>query len=68
MYDASADRSTREEIISLLDQRKEPEAADKLIDIARTSTDPAMRRRAISALSHRKDPRTAKLLSDIVDK
>jgi len=68
MYDASADRATREEIISLLEQRDEPQAADKLIDIVRTSTDPSMRRRAISALSHKKDPRTAKLLMDIVDK
>jgi HEAT repeat protein len=68
MYDASADRATRDEIVSLLEQRDEPQAADKLIDIVRTSTDPSMRRRAISALSHKKDPRTAKLLMDIVDK
>jgi len=68
MYDASADRSTREEIISLLDQRPEPQAADKLIDIARTSTDPSMRRQAISALSRKKDPRVTKLLLDIIDK
>ena len=68
MYDASADRSTREEIIRLLEQRDEPQAADKLIDIARTSTDPAMRRLAISALSHKKDPRTTNLLMDILDK
>jgi HEAT repeat protein len=68
MYDASADRSTREEIISLLDQRPEPQAADKLIDIARTRTDPSMRRQAISALSRKKDPRVTKLLLDIIDK
>lgn len=68
MYDASADRSTRDEIVSLLEQRQEPAAADKLIDIARTSTDPSMRRRAIEALSRKKDPRTAKLLMDILEK
>ena len=68
MYDASADRSTRDEIISLLEQRQEPAAADKLIDVARTSTDPSLRRRAIEALTRKRDPRTAKLLTDIVDK
>ena len=68
MYDASADRSTRQEIISLLAQRPEPQAADKLIDIAKTSTDPSLRRFAISALSRKKDPRVTKLLLDILDK
>jgi hypothetical protein len=68
MYDASADRSTRQEIISLLAQRSEPQAADKLIEIAKTSTDPSMRRFAISALSRMKDPRVTKLLLDILDK
>lgn len=68
MYDASADRSTRQEIISLLGQRSEPEAADKLIDIAKTSTDPSARRLAISELSRNKDPRVTKLLLDILNK
>jgi HEAT repeat protein len=68
MYDASADRSTRQEIVSLLDQRPEPQAADKLIEIARTSTDPSLRRQAISALSRKKDPRVTKLLLDILNK
>jgi HEAT repeat protein len=68
MYDVSADRDTRREIISLLSQRSEPEASDKLISIARTSTDPALRRSAIGVLSRKKDPRTAKLLMDIIDK
>ncbi|HEV2643308.1 MAG TPA: HEAT repeat domain-containing protein, partial [Candidatus Elarobacter sp.] len=62
IYDASTDRSTRDEVISLLEQRQEPEAADKLIDIAHNGTDPDMRRRAIAALSRKKDPRTTKLL------
>jgi len=68
MYDASADRSTRQEIISLLAQRPEPQAADKLIEIARTSTDPSLRRLAISSLSRNKDPRVTKLLLDILNK
>lgn len=68
LYDSSADRQMREEVIHLLEQRPEPEAADKLIEIARIGTDPQMRGSAIAALSRRKDPRTAKLLTDILDK
>jgi tetratricopeptide (TPR) repeat protein len=68
MYDAAADRTTREEIVRQLAVRQQPEAADKLIGIARTSTDPDMRRRAIEALSQKKDPRTTKLLMDILNK
>ncbi|MGI8548729.1 MAG: HEAT repeat domain-containing protein [Gemmatimonadaceae bacterium] len=68
MYDNSADRQIRVEVIRLLERRPEPAAADKLIEIARIGTDPEMRRNAIAALSRRKDPRTAKLLTDILDK
>src|SRR5665213_2076097 len=68
MYDAASDRSTRQEIVSLLQQRPESEASDKLVSIARTSTDPSLRRRAIDALAARKDPRAKQLLMDILNK
>ena len=68
IYDLSADRSTRAEVISLLGQRSEPAASDELVNIARTSTDPALSRRAIDALARKKDPRTTKLLMDILNK
>ena len=68
IYSSASDRSTRSEVISLLAQRDDPQAADRLAEIAKTSTDPSLRAMAIDALSRRKDPRTAKLLMDIVDK
>ena len=68
MYDASSARPIRETVIDLLSSRKEPEALDKLVDIARNGTDPAMRRQAISILARSKDPRAAKLLLQLVDK
>lgn len=68
IYDAASDRSTRQEIVSLLQQRPEPEASDKLVSIARNSTDPSLRRRAIDALATRKDPRAKQLLMDILNK
>ena len=68
MYDVAGDRPLREQLISLYAQRTEPEATDKLLDIARTGTDPDLRRYSISALSRKNDPRTKKLLMEIIDK
>jgi HEAT repeat protein len=68
MYDTAADRPLREQLIRLYAERNEPEATDKLLDIARAGTDPDMRRYAISALSRKNDPRTKKLLLEIIDK
>jgi HEAT repeat protein len=68
MYDVAGDRPLREQLISLYAQRTEPEATDKLLDIARTGTDPDLRRYSISALSRKNDPRTRKLLLEIIDK
>lgn len=67
-YDGVSARPLREEIVSALGDRKEPEAADKLIEIARSGTDPQVRRSAINSLTRRaaKDPRTNKLLLDLI--
>jgi HEAT repeat protein len=68
MYDAADSRAMREQLLSALANRKEPEASDKLIEIAKTSTDPNMRRVAINYLSRRNDPRTLKLLMELIEK
>jgi hypothetical protein len=68
MYDVAGDRPLRQQLIGLYAQRTEPEATDKLLDIARTGTDPDLRRYSISALSRKNDPRTKKLLMEIIDK
>jgi HEAT repeat protein len=68
LYDAADSRSMREQLISALASRKEPEATDKLIDIARNSTDLEMRRLAINYLSRKNDPRTTKLLMELIEK
>ena len=68
MYDAADSRSMREQLISALASRKEPEATDKLIDIARNSTDLEMRRMAINYLSRKNDPRATKLLMELIEK
>jgi HEAT repeat protein/TolA-binding protein len=68
MYEAADSRSMRERIINALANRKEPEATDKLIEIARGGTDPEMRRMAINHLSRKNDPRTTKLLMELIEK
>ena len=68
MYDAADSRSMREQLISALASRKEAEATDKLIDIARNSTDLEMRRLAINYLSRKNDPRATKLLMELIEK
>jgi HEAT repeat protein len=68
MYDGAGDRPLREQLISLYAQRTDPQATDKLLDIAKKGTDPDMRRMAISALSRKNDPRTKQALLEIIDK
>jgi HEAT repeat protein len=67
LYDALPSREMRERLISLYSRRKEPEATDKLIAIAKTGTDPQLRRMAISALTRKNDPRTTQLLLEIIE-
>lgn len=68
MYDSMADRPLREQLIALYARRTEPQATDKLIDIAKNGTDPELRRLAISYLSRKNDARTKQLLLEIIDK
>lgn len=69
LYQSADARAVRLSIVHGLIARKEPEATDRLIDIAKTSTDVEVRATAIRALgkSPRKDdPRVARALSEIL--
>lgn len=62
-------RSMRMSIVSALYARKEPEATDRLIDIAKTSTDPEIRAAAIRALGQdprKSDPKVIRALGEIL--
>lgn len=50
LYEVADSRSMREQILSALSQRKENEAVDKMIEIARRDTDPQIRRYAVNLL------------------
>lgn len=65
-YDGVSARPLREEVVNALGDRKEPEATDKLIDIARSGTDPQVRRDAINQLARKKDARSEKLFMDLL--
>jgi len=67
LYDASDSREIRSRIVGSLEGRRETEAADKLYDIVRNSTDTQVKMQALNALSRRKDPRSSQLLQDILE-
>lgn len=68
LYDVADSRSLREQILSALSQRKEPEAIDKLIEIARKDTDPQIRSRAISYLQRSNNERAKQFILGIFDR
>jgi len=67
LYDAADSRDIRQQIINILQNRKEPESADKLVEIAKSGTDINLRKQAIIALTRKNDPRSAQLFQDILD-
>jgi HEAT repeat protein/TolA-binding protein len=68
LYEATGQRRLRGEIVNQLGNRKEAEATDKLVSIAKSGTDVELRTRAIDALVSKKDPRATKLLLELIDR
>ena len=69
LFETADSRSIRQSIVSGLSARKEPEATDRLIDIAKNGTDPEVRAAAIRYLgqpARRDDPKVRKALADIL--
>ncbi len=67
-YDRMPEAEMKEQVIFVLSQRRESEATDKLLDIARRDRDPRMREKAIFWLSQRNDPRISDLLLEILER
>ncbi len=68
LYDQADSRGLRDQLIIAFANRTEPEATDKLVEIAKSGTDYDLRRAAIRALSRKKDPRAQKAIIDLIDK
>ena len=57
----------QEQMLYVYAQRRETEATDKLLAIAKTEKNPELRKKAISWLAQRKDPRVKQFLLDLLN-
>ena len=67
LYDRISDVDLKEQLIFVYSQRHEPQALDKIIDIARHETNPDLRKKALFWLGQSHDPRAAQVLLEIVN-
>jgi HEAT repeat protein len=68
LYGRAGDRELREQLIFVYSQRREREAVDRLMEIARRDADPELRRKAIFWLGQSRDPRAAQFLTSLLDR
>ncbi|HEY0808994.1 MAG TPA: HEAT repeat domain-containing protein, partial [Longimicrobiales bacterium] len=68
MYDTVEPHALRERLLRLLAERGDNAAVDKLMKVARSTTDEDLRRRAIRLLSESSDPRAREFLRATVVK
>jgi HEAT repeat protein len=68
LYDGNKDREIKEQIIFTLSQRRETEAVDKLMSIAKSDADKELRSKAIFWLGQSRDPRVAKFLEELINR
>jgi hypothetical protein len=66
LYDSLDARSLREHFAFVVSQRRDNEAIDKLIDLARTDRDAEVRKQAMFWLGQTKDPRAIKFFHDVL--
>jgi len=62
----SGEPSMQEQMLYVYAQRRETEATDKLLQIAKTEKNPELRRKAVAWLAQRKDPRVKQFLLDLI--
>ena len=61
------DREMKDQLIFVYSQRREKEAVDRLMQIAKTEPDRELRKKAIFWLSQSKDPRVAEFLMQLIN-
>jgi hypothetical protein len=68
LYDELAGQTEmQDQMLFVYSQRKEPEATDKLLEIARSEKSPELRKKAIFWLAQRKDPRVKQFLLGLIN-
>ncbi len=68
LYDTVKDREMKEQVIFVLSQKRDPDAVDKLMAIAKNDPDKDLRSKAIFWLGQSRDPRVLKFLEDLINK
>ncbi|HET9441439.1 MAG TPA: HEAT repeat domain-containing protein [Longimicrobiales bacterium] len=67
LYDRMSNREMKEQLIFVYSQRREPEAVNKLMDIAKKENDRELRKKAVFWLGQSKDPRAAEFLMQLIN-
>jgi HEAT repeat protein len=67
LYGTLGDREMREQLIFVYSQRDEPQALDKLIEIAKREPNPELRKRALFWLGQSDDPRVPAFLERLLE-
>ena len=67
LYGSVSDPEMRRQLIFVYSQRDEPEALDKLIEIAKRDPSPELRKRALFWLGQSEDSRAVHALQDIIE-
>ena len=67
MYDKMRSREMKDQMIFVYSQRRESQAVDKLMDIAKKETDRELRKKAVFWLGQSKDPRAAQFLMELIN-
>jgi HEAT repeat protein len=68
LYENADSRALRQQILRALSERKEPEAIDKLVEVAGRDTDPNIRTYAIQILTRSNNPKALQGIKALVDK
>jgi HEAT repeat protein len=67
LYDIVKDQPMREQLIFVYSQRDEPQALDKLIEIAKRDSNPELRKRALFWVGQSDDSRAVQAIQEIID-
>jgi HEAT repeat protein len=67
LYDRMKSREMKDQMIFVYSQRREAQAVDKLMDIARKESDRELRKKAVFWLGQSKDPRAADFLMQLIN-
>lgn len=67
IYDHTTNEEMKEQLIFVYSQRRESEAVDKLIEIAKHDNNPELRKKAVFWLGQSHDPRARQALLDIIN-